>query len=246
MEIRRFFIPQKNIDAKNNEAVVDNGEFYHITKVLRLKKGYKIILCTGDGRDYRAEITDVHEDFLRTRIEGFSDNVADLPFLLTMLQAVPAKDKLDIIVQKAAETGVSRFVPFFCAYTEERDINLPRLEKIAKEAARQCGGGRLMRIERPMSFGEAIDIAGQSALKIMAYENERTTRILSLKDDFKTADFSASFIIGAEGGFCDDEYEYAKKTGITPVTLGKRILRCETAGIAVAAIIREAYNLYRE
>ncbi|MDR2090473.1 MAG: 16S rRNA (uracil(1498)-N(3))-methyltransferase [Clostridiales bacterium] len=244
MEIKRFFIEDDKI--KNGKAVVDNDEFFHMTKALRLKKGYKIILCTGGGVDYYAEIDGVFEGFLTAKIERSEINSADLPFLLTMLQAIPSKDKLDIIVQKAVETGVSVFVPVVSGRVNDKNVNLPRLRKIAKEAAKQCEANRLMKILPPVSFVDAVGLARQSEFGVMAYEKEREKTIFSFANAFKSDSFSAAFIVGAEGGFSEEECEYARARGIETVTLGTRILRCETAGIVVSSLISGLYENARK
>lgn len=246
MEIKRFFVtPDKLTPAS---VIIDGDEFYHITKVLRLKKGYKIVVCTGDGNDYFAVIDGVFDNRITAVIEKISPNETNLPFKLVMLQAVPAKDKLEFIVQKAAELGVSRFVPFFSSRVNERSINIPRLEKIAKEAAKQCGANTLMRVDGAVSFEQAVKIAVASSVAVLAYEEQEredeSKTLLAMRDRFKANDdgFSAAFIIGPEGGFDKSEAEYMRENGIEPVTLGRRILRCETAGIAAAAIITALYD----
>jgi 16S rRNA (uracil1498-N3)-methyltransferase len=240
MELKRFFIEKDKIN--DGSAVVGGDEFFHITKVLRLKKGYKIILCVGDGVDRHAVIDGISDGFLTAKIEYSEENSSDLPFLSTMLQSIPSNDKLDVVVQKAVETGVGIFVPVRSEYASERQINLPRLNKIAKEAAKQCGANRLMKILEPISFADAVELACRSSLKIMAYEKEKSKTIFSLKEAFKSENFSAAFMVGAEGGFSGAEHEYAKKRGVESVTLGRRILRCETAGVVVSSLISGLYE----
>jgi 16S rRNA (uracil1498-N3)-methyltransferase len=239
MELKRFFIENDKINGLT--AVVDNDEFFHITRVLRLKKGYKIILCVGDGIDRYAAIDGIFDGFLTAKIEHTENNFSDLPFVSTMLQSIPSSDKLDFIVQKAVETGVGIFVPVMSEYAGERRVNLPRLNKIAKEAAKQCGANRLMKIREPISFADAVELACRSSLKIMAYEKEKSRTLFSLKNAFEAENFSAAFMVGAEGGFSGGEYEYARERGIAAVTLGKRILRCETAGVVVSSLISGLY-----
>ncbi|MDR3263667.1 MAG: 16S rRNA (uracil(1498)-N(3))-methyltransferase [Clostridiales bacterium] len=240
MEIKRFFIPSEKIDKQC--AVIDNDEFYHIVKVLRLKKGFKIVVCTGDGKDYYATIDKIHDGYLTAAIHETIVNDTELPFKLTMLQAIPSKDKLEIIVQKAVETGVSVFVPFISTHVNDSRVNIERLEKIIKEAAKQCGANKLMRIIPPVDFEEAVNIAKKSFLPIIAYEKETDGRLCKLSERFKTKDFSAAFFVGPEGGFTDEEASCAKDNGIAAITLGKRILRCETAGVVVSALIASEYN----
>ncbi|MDR2047231.1 MAG: 16S rRNA (uracil(1498)-N(3))-methyltransferase [Clostridiales bacterium] len=245
MEIKRFFIGAEKIS--NGTALIDNDEFFHITKVLRLKKGYEIILCAGGGVDFHAVIESISNDGVTARIIGQSENLTELPFSLTMLQALPSGGgKLEVIIQKAVETGVGRFIPFASERAGEKKVNLPRLEKIAKEAAKQCGATRLMEIRPPVSFREAVEIAALSSFGVMAYEEERANTLFDFKDAFILDGFSAAFIIGAEGGFTAEENECAKKRGIASITLGARVLRCETAGVVVSALISGLYGDVRK
>ncbi|MDR3293279.1 MAG: 16S rRNA (uracil(1498)-N(3))-methyltransferase [Clostridiales bacterium] len=238
MEIKRFFTEPQNIQGET--VAIEGDEFFHITKVLRLKKGFKIVVSVGDGKDYFAVIQGIEEGRLTAKIESVTQNETELPYALTMLQAIPAKDKIEIIVQKAAEMGVRTFIPFFSEHVNEKEVNLIRLNKIAREAAKQCGASRVMEILPPVGFCDAVRIAGESSVAVMAYEYEKSTRLSSVtKNVPRGENFSVAFMIGAEGGFSQSESEYASAHGITPVTLGKRILRCETAGVAVAAILCE-------
>ncbi|MDR1939482.1 MAG: 16S rRNA (uracil(1498)-N(3))-methyltransferase [Clostridiales bacterium] len=241
MEIKRFFVEPEKLNG--SVAVIDNGEFYHMTRVLRLKKGYKIIVCTGDGNDYYGEIDGVSDGCATVKIEKSLPNQTALPFDLTMLQAIPARDKLEIIVQKAVETGVKRFIPFVSRHVNDGSVNLERLKKIAREAAKQCGANAPAEVLPPVSFAEAVREAKRSEVAIAAYERHKGDTVANLRGRFKKDGFSVSFMIGAEGGFAAEEAEYMQKNGVELVTLGRRVLRCETAGVVVSALISAVYDL---
>ena len=240
MEIRRFFVSQS--DIRGNDITVSGEEFFHIVKVLRLKKGFKIIVCSGDGQDYYAEIRDIHGDSLLASVTDIRPNATALDFSLTLFQAIPSKDKLETIVQKAAELGVSRFVPFISERVNNVEIDLDRLKRVSKEAAKQCGANKLMEISKSLPFQEALNLAAGAGHCLMAYEREKNRHIFDYEDVFKSRDFSAALIIGSEGGFTENEAALAEALGIKPFTLGRRVLRCETAGVAAAAMLINEYD----
>ena len=232
MEIRRFFASPE--DIAGDKIFISGEEFSHM-KVLRQKVGYKVVVCTGDGKDYEGTIVGLQPDCAVIRVDGVRDNENDPAFDITLFQALPKGDKMSFIVQKCTELGARRIVPFLSEFTEETKFNRDRMQRVAKEACKQCGRSLICEVGELCSFSDIPDKLEDYDLVIMPYENADCGKIgdiKGLKEARKTA-----VIIGSEGGFSQKEVSLAKERGAEIVSLGKRILRCETAGLVTIAII---------
>lgn len=230
----RFFIPEKPSDR----ITVTGSDARHIGYSLRMKAGDSLTFCHG-GTDYSCVIESITADEVICRIEDASPTLAEPSVELTIYQAYPKQDKPEIIIQKTTELGVCRIVPFLSArcvarpdkksYEKKRE----RFQKIAEEAAKQSGRGKIPEIARLMTFEEALADMAQCGTKLLCYENGGRR----LKDVGFPEGGSIGVMIGSEGGFERGEAEAAERAGAIPIWLGERILRCETCPIAVTAII---------
>lgn len=233
MELRRFFVPRENING--NMITVTGGEFEHMTRVLRIKKGFKVLVCADDGKERLCVVEEAENGVARLRQEEVRE--ADRRKIsLTLYCGLLKNSKLDLVVQKAVELGVERIVPFVSAYTAERRFNVDRAERIALEAAKQCGSVWLSRVEPAIAFREVVGRFSSHDSVFMAYEGER-------KRSLKNAVVSGrdiALVVGSEGGFRPEEVESAAANGAQIVTLGRRILRAETADIVGAALLLDA------
>lgn len=237
----RFFINSN--DIFDDSINIKGDDFNHIKKVLRLKCGEIVTLSDGMGKEYVAEIDQFGDGFVHTRIVESYDNTTEPPIKVTLYQGLPKSDKMDFIIQKSVELGIYKVVPVLTERTvvkidNEKDAlkKCERWNRISLEAAKQCNRGIIPKIEVPISFKDAIKQAKEKSLSFIPYEKESKN---SLKQIFKSAsniDEIAVFI-GPEGGFAEQEIDEAIGLGISPVTLGPRILRTETAGIAVLSIL---------
>ena len=135
MEIKRFFVDAENYDGKN--IIVDGEEYIHMSKVLRHKVGYQIIVNLDDGKDYYCVIREMGKDYAKAEVQKVVDNECKASASVTLFQALPKGDKLDFITQKCVELGVERIVPFLSKYVNETKFNLPRANRIALEARNQ-------------------------------------------------------------------------------------------------------------
>lgn len=232
MDIKRFFVNAEDID--NDCAYVRGDEFYHATKVLRQKLGYKVILSAGDGYDYYGEIDEIAKDYCRVKIteKNFNNNETRRRFIL--LSSVVKES--DFIVQKAVELGVTEFIPVVTQYVNAK-LDIDRARRIAGQAIKQCERGRLMTIKDTMTLSAALEYTKGYSKKILPYENATDGRI---KDLVNSADDTIVILIGPEGGFSETEIDDAIKYGYKPVTLGKRILRAETATISALTLALDA------
>lgn len=233
----RFF----TADVSGNSIITTGEDARHIGYSLRMKPGDEIIFCNS-GTEYICRITEITADHVVSGIIGTRPTESEPTVFLTLYQAYPKSDKLELIVQKAVELGVSRIVPF----TSKRCVAKPpadkggakrteRLNRIALEAAKQSGRGIVPEVAPPMTFGEAIGDMKRSEIRLFCYENGGM-RISEAGIDSKK---SVAVMVGSEGGFDRDEAEAAENAGAKSIWLGRRILRCETCPIAVSAIIMQ-------
>ena len=234
MEIRRFFVP--NEAAYDNYITIDGDQFVHMTKVLRYKVGYQLILCLDDGVDYYCTIMEIGKKSAKARIDLVEKNNAVPYTKITLYQALPKGDKIDLITQKCTELGIYAIKPFLSQYTNETKFNKQRIEKIGMEACKQCGRGKLPIIGELCNFDEMLEDAMKNDILIMPYENAQFGKISSIRN-LKQAK-TIGIIIGSEGGFSEEEVKKAKKLAKAKiVSLGNRILRCETAAIVANTLV---------
>ena len=237
----KFFISQKQIDGET--ATITGEDVNHIVNVLRLKQPDKIILCNKDeGKSYISEIMQIEKSYIICKILEMVSETTESNVNIDLFQGLPKSDKMEYIIQKCVEIGVSRIVPVITERAvvkiekgAKEDKKIERWLKISESAAKQSGRGIIPIVERPVKLSEAIKEAALLENAVIPYENEEKT---GLKEFIKSAKKgSIGIFIGPEGGFDSSEIEMAVKSGIIPVTLGKRILRTETAGLVTAAII---------
>ena len=238
----RFFLLSGDDSLGFFEICGDDA--HHISYSLRMREGEHITVCNGRGMDYDCEIYRMDGKTVSVRIVSFSPTRTESPVYIRLYQSIPkGGEKFDYIVQKAVELGVSEIIPVY----SERCITKPgagnddkritRLNRIAGEAAKQCGRGVVPEISEPLSFSDMIRDAGENCDAVLfCYENEKTE---SLYSALKALSPSLSekdpprlgIIIGSEGGFSISEAKAVLDRGFPAVSLGPRILRCETAAI---------------
>ncbi|MDE6189226.1 MAG: 16S rRNA (uracil(1498)-N(3))-methyltransferase [Clostridia bacterium] len=233
MEIKRFFANAEDYDG--SQIAISGEEFTHMTKVLRHKVGYKIIVNLNDGKDYYCSIERIGKDVAFAKVNEIVENDSKPKVSVTLFQALPKGDRLDLAVQKCVELGVDRVAPFLSRYTNESKFNRSRLERIALEACKQCGRSNKVEICELADFSEIADKLKDFDVVIMPYERAKVGKMGEVKG-LKEAK-NIALIIGSEGGFCDEEVKAVKALGGQVVSLGKRILRCETASIVALSLI---------
>lgn len=218
------------------------AEFKHFAQVLRGRVGMEIACIDGSGDEYLTRVKSVEKTFALLEILIVSTPQVETISEITLLQGIPKLDKMDFIVQKAVEMGVSRIVPVQTAFvvkkeTDDLDTRVTRWNRIAREAVKQSGRTRIPAVMSPMKLNDAIQ-AHPGDLGLFFYERETKK---DLKDTLKWYTMKQhhrlSVLIGAEGGFHADEAALLEESGFTSVSLGKRILRTETVSIAALAMI---------
>lgn len=241
----RFFVLPQQIDG--DTIRIEGGDAQHIGKVLRLSEGEQITICDGAGNDYRTEICGITKNEVLTRIISRSKADTEPQLQAVLYQGIPKAAKMDFVIQKAVELGVARIVPVM---TQRSVVKLDakgakgkteRWNKIAAEASKQCNRAVLPTVERVMNLEEALADMQQSELKLIPYEAEDKTGLRDVLEQYPNVK-SVGILIGPEGGFDRAEAERAQKAGLLPVRLGKRILRTETAPLAVISALMYAYG----
>lgn len=233
MELKRFFANKSNYSG--DTIIIDGEEFLHMTKVLRHKVGYKIIVNLDDGMDYYCHITKLDKNYATAQVDSIEQNPCHTIASLTLFQALPKGDKLDLIIQKSVELGVDKIVPFLSQYTNETKYNQARQERIALEACKQCGRGIKAQVGDLIEFDRLIEELKEYDTIILPYEHATVGSmgdIKGLEQGKKIA-----LIIGSEGGFAPYEVEAIENIGGQVLSLGKRILRCETASIISVGLV---------
>lgn len=238
--MRRFFSPRKNFTSET--VTLDLDETRHLRAVLRLKAGDEISVFNGEGREYLCRIDHVTKNETTAAvIREITPASPESPLQLTLASVVIPGDKYDLIVQKAVELGVVNFIPLA---SERSEINLKDLPKklirwrrIALDAAKQCGRARLMTIEEPQNVMDLISTE-QDADTARIFFSERDGSDLSELDKPR----QMVSVIGPKGGWDDAELETARHNDFTIVTLGGRIMRAETAAIALTAILQHRFG----
>jgi 16S rRNA (uracil1498-N3)-methyltransferase len=248
----RFFVAADAVDIINGRITITGEDVRHIRNVLRSVPGDKLELSDGAGTDFDTAIELIEKDAVVVRILESTPNRTEPPIDITLFQGIPKADKMDFIIQKCIELGVKRIVPVMTTRTVVRFDNArdasakaARWQRIAAEAAKQCDRGIISVIEEPVRFADSLKLAEGSRLKLIPYEEETEGNLRFQLERVKAENslengqqrLEIAVFIGPEGGFTPEEVSKAVENGFKSVTLGPRILRTETAGIAVVSII---------
>ena len=240
----RYFCTDGNI--KNNKVTVEGGDAKHLKTILRAQPGDKISVVT-ESKEYIAEIEAINkEDLICTLVEETVTN-NETKINITLCQGIPKQTKMETIIQQNVELGVKSFIPLITERTvvklnekNREQKKLDRWQKIAKESAKQSKRNIIPEVNDIMTVKELVEkLKNEDAIVIVPYELED---VKLLKDVLQEPKHNYYIIIGPEGGFDINEIEMFQEIGAHIVTLGKRILRTETAGVVTSAIIIYACN----
>lgn len=237
-----FFVEPNQINENDKRVIIYGSDVNHIKNVLRMKIGEE--LNVGDGvtdREYRCAITSFGEDRVLCELRFIKENNVELPAKITLFQGLPKADKMELIIQKAVELGAAQIVPVAtkrCVVKlddKKAASKISRWQGISEAAAKQSKRSIIPEVTGVMSFKEAIRKASDMGVRIIPYElAEDMEKTRDLLNAVRPGDSIAVFI-GPEGGFDESEIAYALENGVEPITLGRRILRTETAGFTVLA-----------
>jgi len=235
-----FFVSEEQINGEN--AYIEGSDVNHIANVLRMKPGEELLISVKGDWDYLCKIVDIETDRVNLKVLESMEQ-RELPVNITLLHGIPKSDKLEMIIQKAVELGVSEIIPVktkrVVVKIDEKkvDTKVNRWNAIAESAAKQSKRSIIPKVYEPMSIDNALEIVKDFGVKLIPYENadgiDKTRKILDNMDKTK----NIAVFIGPEGGFEESEVERIKNSGFEVITLGKRILRTETAGLALLSNI---------
>jgi 16S rRNA (uracil1498-N3)-methyltransferase len=240
--MRRFYAPGTSFSGDN--VLLDASETSHLRDVLRLRPGDGVRVFDGDGREFECEIESIEKRAARLRLIGeVAPAAPESGFELTLATAFLKGEKSDLVIQKATELGVSKLVPLVTKRCEVRIKNyenrLQRWRKIAMEATKQCGRAKVMSVEMPVDLSDFV--TNLSAI------SEGEMRILFAEENGQPFSVSNSVsrmtaLVGPEGGWEKSEIELAEKAGFQIVTFGGRIMKADTAAIAITAILQHRFG----
>ena len=236
--MHRFFISAEAWDGSN--VILDGGQAHQIVRVLRMTPGEHIIVLDNSGWEFELVLKEVNEKQVIGSLLEKRLCDQEPKSQLTLYQSLLKRENFEWVLQKCTELGVSQFFPTLCERTVRQDQvgKLDRWGKIVREAAEQSGRGRLPTISTPLRLSTAVAQARNYDCALVAWEEERAFSLGQAVGELaeRTAPVKIALFIGPEGGFSAQEIEIARSHGIQPVSLGKLILRAETAAVAAATI----------
>ena len=237
--MRRFFAPPAQIDGRT--VTLSREETRHLKQVLRLKAGDRVEVFDGEGREYLCEISDVTKSGAALEVIEEREPAAPESLLdLTLAVSIYKNDKLDLVVQKAVELGVTKLELLVTSRGEikfrDAGKRTDRFRKIAMEATKQCERAKVMVVEEPVTFEDYLSRVDNSRVLLMFSEKDGDA-IPAMGDPKKI-----TALIGPKGGWEDSEIELAVAKGFVPVKLGRRIMRAETAAITFAALLQHRFG----
>lgn len=236
----QFFVEPNQINTETKTAVITGSDVNHIKNVLRMKIGEQVAVCNGvDGREYHCAITGMDESSVVLELLEILKESNELPAQVVIFQGLPKADKMELIIQKNVELGVHSIIPVAtkrCVVKlddKKAGAKISRWQGIAEAAAKQSKRGIIPQIGNVMTFKQALSYVQDFDVKLIPYEHAEDiskTRELLLG---VTQGQRIAVFIGPEGGFEEAEVQQALEMGVTPITLGRRILRTETAGFTI-------------
>lgn len=242
----QFFIEDEN--AAEDFVTIEGSDVNHIKNVLRMKPGEKIRVCTRNGQNYFCSISDITESFVRADILEKEAESTELPCRIYLFQGLPKNDKMEWIIQKTVEIGVYEVIPVAmknCVVKlDEKKAakKLQRWQAIAESAAKQSKRTVIPTVKQPVTYKEALKIASELDITMVPYENERGMDATREIMGQLMAGQTIGVVVGPEGGFAPEEIALVDEHAtMHRISLGRRILRTETAGLAALAML--VYNL---
>ncbi len=239
--VPRFFIEEELPDGAQT-ATLSGEDAAHLSYALRARVGEEHTLCDTGGNEYRVSITGITAKEVRFAVHEKKRSEAEPTVHITLYQALVKGEKFDDIVQKAVELGASVIVPVACERSvvrldeKNKAKKTERWQKIARGAAMQSERGLVPQVREPIPFEKALRELSQTEMAFVCYEREKNTKLSDILDKGKQAR-EIGFLVGPEGGFGDAELRKAAEAGLASVSLGKRILRTETAPLCVLSAI---------
>ncbi len=239
--MHHFFVDENHIN--NDNAVITGSDVNHIKNVLRMRVGEELLLSDGSGIDYRCKISDFTDNEVNLTILEECSERTELDTKFYLFQGMPKSEKMELIIQKTVELGVYEIIPVDTKRAivkldaKKADNKIKRWNAISESAAKQSKRSIIPEVREVMSFKEAIKYAKELDMAIIPYENCKDMATTRKIFESVVGKKSVGIFIGPEGGFDESEIALALENDVTPISLGRRILRTETAGTATMAIL---------
>ncbi len=248
MTVSRIYLPQPMQPGDRCELTGENRQY--VLSVLRMKKGDRLLLFDGSGYEYTAVILGHDHERIDLEITG-QEVIHGERSQIILAQSLPKAKKMDFIIEKASELGANTIIPFFSERSilrlgpERSKLKQVRWQKIALEAARKSHSAGIPEVREILTLEKMLRSAGQEALKIIFWEEETGTNLREfLQREKGLTERDIFLVVGPEGGFTRQEIALAEDRGFTSVTLGRQILKVETAALAILAIIQYARGVF--
>ncbi len=228
-DLRRFFV-----EEIKEPLIIEGEEFRHAVNVLRIKENEEILVCDNSGYEYLSKVEKINKKDFEISILEKRENTLETSEEVTLIAGYLKGDKTELVVQKAVELGVKKIVVFSSKFSSSymNDNKLLRLNKVSIESAKQCGRAVAPKIIYEEDFESALKRGETAKNRLFACEFADKNEV-----DFTSLKGSTAIVVGSEGGFSKEEFELSREMGYKTVFLGKRILRAETASIALVSII---------
>lgn len=241
----QFFVEDTQVSASS--VTIEGSDVNHIKNVLRMKCGEKVRISTQSGENYYCELVEITGNMVRADILEEEAEETELPNKIYLFQGLPKADKMELIIQKAVELGAYEIIPVAmknCVVKlddKKAENKVRRWQEIAKSAAKQSKRSLIPDVRKPLTYKQAVEMAKELDVVFVPYENERGMTATKEAVERLALGERIGIFIGPEGGFSSEEIALAKEENMQLISLGKRILRTETAGLAALAIV--AYHL---
>ena len=239
-----FFAESSQMSLEDKTLTITGSDYNHIANVLRMKVGEELSVSlrdSEDGKEYRYGIEEITEDTVVCRLRFIKEDGLELPSKVYLFQGLPKSDKMELIIQKCVELGVYQVIPVSTKRSivkldeKKAESKIKRWQSISEAAAKQSKRRIIPEVSKPVTMKQAVEMAKEMDVRLIPYElaegMDKTRGIINSIEPGQ----SVAIFIGPEGGFDDKEIELCRENGIEPITLGKRILRTETAGFTVLA-----------
>jgi 16S rRNA (uracil1498-N3)-methyltransferase len=250
--MQRYFLQDNNFEE--NSVAISGEVYHHITRVMRMDTGDRIICVKNNGQSATVEITEIANDTVMGTIIEWKNEEKELPVKVSIVSGLPKGDKLEYIIQKGTELGAASFIPFIAARSvvkwDEKKVakKIERLQKIAKEAAEQSHRTVVPVVTNPININQLIEVSESFDYKLIAFEEEAKqgeTGVFASTLDRLSPGQSLLIVFGPEGGLTESEIDRLTDHGFLACGLGPRILRTETAPLYVLSAVSYEFELSR-
>lgn len=241
MRVTRVYMPTPL--TAGEQAMLPDSAASHIVRVLRLRAGAPLIAFDGSGSDYRCEISAIDGDSVQIDVGQKISGLPESPLRITLVQGISRGERMDWTIQKAVELGVAAIAPVIMARSvvrldaEQAEKKLRHWQNIAASACEQCGRSVVPQVRPPLDFAQFLATAPRDGQRFVLSPTGRTSLA-----GFTSVSTRVKLLIGPEGGLDDGELERSQQAGFTPVRLGPRVLRTETAGVVALTVLQTLWG----